>query len=78
MDDLDYIAIRQGLRSVLVAVAQDRAVVLDDDSAWIDAERAKELRHRAILRNLPWRAVHRENDLPGGFRSSNHRLKYSA
>ena len=58
MHDLDDVTIVEGLRSVFVAIAEDCSVVLDDDEAWIHAERPKELRQRAIPRNLPWGAVH--------------------
>lgn len=76
MHDLDDIAVGERLRRIFFAIAENRPVVLDDDEAWIHAERPKELRQRAIPRNLPWGAVHRQGDLRR-FRSSNHRLKYS-
>ena len=76
MDDLNDVAAGQWLGSVFVAVAKNRAVVLDDDETRVEAERAEELRQRAILRYLPGRAVHRQGDYPA--RSSpDHRLKYS-
>ena len=74
--DLDDITVVERLGRVLVAITEDGSVVLDHDETWIHAERPKELRQRAIPRNLPLGAVHRQGDLRR-FRSSNHRLKYS-
>jgi hypothetical protein len=78
MNDLYHVAIGQGVSRESFAIAKDGAVVLDDDLTRINAERTEELRHRAIPRNLPLRAVHRQCDDLARVRSPNHRLKYSA
>jgi len=77
VDDLEHVPACERLSGVLLTIAKNRSIVLDDNQAWIQAERAKELRQRAIPRNLPWRAVHRQGDDPARFRSPNHTLKYS-
>ena len=60
-----------------VAIAKNRAVVLDYDEAWVDAERSEELRDGAISRKVPGGAVYRQRDQLARFRGANHRSKYS-
>ena len=78
VDDLNNVSTGEGLCCEPVAVAKDRAIVLDNDEPRIDAQGAEELRQCAIPRNLPESAVHRQGDDLARFRSSNHELKDSA
>ena len=77
VDDLHHITAGKKVGSEFLAVAKDGSVVLDNHQAGVKAERAKELRQRAIPRNLPWSAVHRQGDDPARLRSPNHKPKYS-
>lgn len=60
-----------------LAIAKNRAVVLDYDEARVDAERSEELRDGAIPRKVSGGAVYRQRDQLARFRGANHRSKYS-
>ena len=77
VDDLHYVATAQLLRRIRGAVAQNCPVVLDYHEARVNSKRVEKLRERAIPRNIPRRAVHRQGDVRARCRSPNHRLKYS-
>ena len=78
VDDLHNVTVVQIQLGIRVPVAKDRAIVLNDDEARIDIERAEEARDGAVTLKLPRRSVHHQGDRRGRFRSLNHRLKYSA
>lgn len=77
MDDLHYVPIRESVSRIRLTIAKDRAIVLDYDKSWVDAERSEELRDGAIPRKVPGGAVYRQRDQLARFRGANHRSKYS-
>src|SRR5678809_215370 len=76
VDDLHNVSIIQCVRSVRIPVAENGAIVFDDNETRVDRKRAEEGRNGAVTLELPRGSVHHQGDHPARFRSLNHTLKY--